>query len=64
MTLISVGGAVMGDKYPLVAFGGISASSCWNPLQDGIDCSELRETVKHDITHANMQFFESLHSSS
>ena len=40
MTLIYVGGAVMGGTYPIVLFGGVSDGSCWNPLDDGIVCSE------------------------
>ena len=46
----------MGGKYPIVAFGGVSADSCWNPLQDGIDYSERWERVNRGINHANMRF--------
>ena len=59
MILIYVGGAVMGGKNPIVVYGGVSTNSCWYPPQDGTDCSEWRKTVNRDITHDNMQFFES-----
>ena len=45
MTLISVGGAVMNGKYPIVAFGGVSTYSYWNFLQDGIDCADGKQLI-------------------
>ena len=54
---------LIGGTYQVEAFGGVSANSCWNPLQEGIDYSEWRETVNRDIAHSSNRFFESLYSS-
>ena len=49
-----VGGGVMGGMYSNVCFRGVSAESCCNALQYGIDCSEWQEIVNRDINDANM----------